>query len=110
MDGAHGALVTAVSPKAFEQAFGTLRPRGTMSLVGLPPGSMSLPIFELVLKRITVRGSIVGTRQDLEEALAFAGSGAVSVHYSWDKLGNINDIFARMEAGKIDGRIVVNLQ
>jgi propanol-preferring alcohol dehydrogenase len=108
--GAHGALVTAVSPKAFEQAFDMLRSRGTMALVGLPPGKMSLPIFNMVLKRITVRGSIVGTRQDLEEALAFAGSGAVSAHFSWDNLENINDIFARMEDGKIDGRIVANLQ
>ena len=33
--GAHGALVTAVSPRAFEQAFDMLRSRGTMSLVGL---------------------------------------------------------------------------
>jgi propanol-preferring alcohol dehydrogenase len=110
VDGAHGALVTAVSPKAFEQAFDMLRSRGTMSLVGLPPGRMSLPIFNMVLKRITVRGSIVGTRQDLEEALAFAGSGAVSAHFSWDRLENINDIFARMADGRIDGRVVVNLQ
>jgi propanol-preferring alcohol dehydrogenase len=108
--GAHGALVTAVSPKAFEQAFRTLRPRGTMALVGLPPGSMSLPIFDLVLKRITVRGSIVGTRQDLEEALVFAGAGDVAAHFSWDTLDNINAIFDRMEQGKIDGRIVVRLQ
>jgi D-arabinose 1-dehydrogenase-like Zn-dependent alcohol dehydrogenase len=57
-----------------------------------------------------VRGSIVGTRQDLEEALAFAGSGAVSAHFSWDNLENINDIFARMEDGMVDGRIVANLQ
>jgi len=110
VDGAHGALVTAVSPKAFEQAFDMLRSHGTMSLVGLPPGRMSLPIFNMVLKRITVRGSIVGTRQDLEEALAFAGSGAVSAHFSWDQLENINDIFARMADGRIDGRIVVNLK
>ena len=109
-EGAHGALVTAVSPKAFEQAFGMLRSHGTMALVGLPPGTMSLPIFNLVLKRITVRGSIVGTRQDLDEALAFAGSGAVGVHFSWDKLENINAIFARMEEGQIDGRIVIDLQ
>jgi D-arabinose 1-dehydrogenase-like Zn-dependent alcohol dehydrogenase len=110
VNGAHGALVTAVSPKAFEQAFDMLRSHGTMSLVGLPPGTMALPIFYTVLKRITVRGSIVGTRQDLDEALSFAGSGAVSAHFSWDKLENINEIFARMEEGKIDGRIVVKMQ
>jgi alcohol dehydrogenase, propanol-preferring len=107
--GVHGALVTAVSPKAMEQAYGFLRSKGTMSLVGLPPGFISLPVFETVLKRITVRGSIVGTRQDLEESLQFAGEGKVASHFSWDKLEKINDIFHRMEEGKIDGRIVLDL-
>ncbi|PLK71903.1 alcohol dehydrogenase AdhP [Rhizobium sp. TH135] len=107
--GVHGALVTAVSPKAMEQAYGFLRSKGTMSLVGLPPGFISLPVFETVLKRITVRGSIVGTRQDLEESLQFAGEGKVASHFSWDKLENINAIFDRMKEGKIDGRIVLDL-
>ncbi|APF37400.1 D-arabinose 1-dehydrogenase, Zn-dependent alcohol dehydrogenase family [Chelatococcus sambhunathii] len=107
--GVHGVLVTAVSPAAFEQAFGVLRPHGTMALVGLPPGRFAMPIFDTVLKRITVRGSIVGTRQDLEEALAFAGDGAVAAHFSWDRLDNINDVFERMEAGAIDGRVVLDL-
>lgn len=107
--GVHGALVTAVSPTAFEQAFGVLRSHGTMALVGLPPGKFAMPIFDTVLKRVTVRGSIVGTRQDLEEALDFAGNGAVAAHFSWDRLENINAIFARMEAGGIDGRIVLRL-
>lgn len=109
LGGVHGVLVTAVSPAAFEQAFGVLRPHGTMALVGLPPGQFAMPIFDTVLKRITVRGSIVGTRQDLEEALEFAGSGAVEAHFSWEKLEDINDIFARMEKGKIDGRIVLQM-
>ncbi len=107
--GAHGVLVTAVSPKAMEQAYGFLRSKGTMALVGLPPGFISLPVFDTVLKRITVRGSIVGTRQDLEEALQFAGDGKVAAHFSWDRLDNINAIFERMEQGKIDGRIVLGL-
>jgi propanol-preferring alcohol dehydrogenase len=107
--GAHGVLVTAVSPTAFEQAFAMLRSHGTMSLVGLPPGRFALPIFETVLKRITVRGSIVGTRQDLEEALAFAGEGKVAAHFSWDELANINAIFERMARGGIDGRIVLRM-
>lgn len=107
--GVHGALVTAVSPKAMEQAYGFLRAKGTMSLVGLPPGFISLPVFDTVLKRITVRGSIVGTRQDLEESLVFAGEGKVASHFSWDRLENINQIFQRMEEGKIDGRIVLDL-
>lgn len=107
MGGVDGALVTAVSNAAFAQAVGMLKRGGFLSLVGLPPGDFPLPIFEVVLKRITVRGSIVGTRNDLREALAFAGEGKVASHFSWDKLENINAIFDKMKAGQIDGRIVL---
>lgn len=60
--GAHGVLVTAVSPKAFEQALGMVRRGGTVSLNGLPPGDFPLSIFDTVLNGVTVRGSIVGTQ------------------------------------------------
>jgi propanol-preferring alcohol dehydrogenase len=109
MGGVHGMLVTAVSNAAFGQAVGMLRRGGFMSLVGLPPGDFPLPIFEVVLKRITVRGSIVGTRNDLAEALDFAARGAVASHFTWDRLDNINAIFDRMKAGQIDGRIVLEI-
>jgi propanol-preferring alcohol dehydrogenase len=109
MGGVNGVLVTAVSNSAFSQAVGMLRRGGFMSLVGLPPGDFPLPIFEIVLKRITVRGSIVGTRNDLREALAFAGAGKVASHYSTDRLENINAIFDRMRAGRIDGRVVLEM-
>lgn len=60
--GAHGVLVTAPSQPAFAQGVGMLRRRGTLALVGLPPGSFELNIFDVVLTRKTVRGSIGGTR------------------------------------------------
>ncbi|MBN8491772.1 MAG: alcohol dehydrogenase AdhP [Burkholderiales bacterium] len=107
--GAHGVLVTAVSRAAFAQGIGMLHKRGTMSLVGLPPGDFALPIFDVVLNAKTVRGSIVGTRADLIESLAFAGDGLVKSHYSTDRLDNINAIFDRMKAGTIDGRVVMTL-
>jgi alcohol dehydrogenase, propanol-preferring len=107
--GADGVLVTAVSKKAFSQALGMLGKRGTMSLVGLPPGTFELDIFNTVLSRKTIRGSIVGTRMDLAECLQFAGDGKVKVHYSVEPLENINDIFARMRDNKIDGRIVMKV-
>ena len=109
MGGVHGVLVTAVSNAAFGQAVGMVRRGGFLSLNGLPPGDFPLPIFEVVLKRITIRGSIVGTRNDLAESLAFAAEGKVSSHFSWDELDNINAIFDRMRAGQIDGRIVLRI-
>lgn len=107
--GAHGALVTAVSPPAFAQALGMLRKRGTLSMVGLPPGGFELPIFDVVLNAKTVRGSIVGTRLDLLEALRFAGDGRVAAHYSIDSLDNINTVFGAMKQGRIAGRVVLQI-
>jgi len=80
-----------------------------MALVGLPPGSFPLDIFETVLMRKTIRGSIVGTRLDLAECLQFAGDGKVKVHYSVEPLEAINDIFGRMRNNKIDGRVVMRI-
>jgi propanol-preferring alcohol dehydrogenase len=107
--GAHGALVTAVSPKAFGQAQGMLRRGGTLVLNGLPPGDFPLPIFDTVLNGITIRGSIVGSRLDLQESLDFAGDGKVKATVSTDKLENINDVFQRMIEGQIEGRVVLDM-
>ena len=106
--GANGILVTAVSPPAFAQALQMVRRKGTVSLVGLPPGEFATPIFDVVLKRITVRGSIVGTRRDLDEAIAFATSGKVHSQITKARLDDINDIFDRLAHGKIEGRMVLD--
>ncbi|WP_055046747.1 alcohol dehydrogenase AdhP [Devosia sp. A16] len=106
--GAHGVLVTAVSPPAFGQALQLVRRRGTVSLVGLPPGDFPTSIFDVVLKRITLRGSIVGSRRDLDEAVAFALEGKIKAHITKAPLGDINAIFSRLAAGKVDGRMVLD--
>ncbi|MGI4837963.1 MAG: alcohol dehydrogenase AdhP [Janthinobacterium lividum] len=108
--GAHGALVTAVSPIAFKQAIGMTRRGGTIALNGLPPGDFPISIFDMVLNGTTVRGSIVGTRQDLQEALDFAGEGKVKATVSTEKLENVNAVFDRMREGQIEGRVVIDLQ
>ncbi len=108
--GAQGVLVTAVSPKAFEQALGMVGRGGTLSLNGLPPGEFPLSIFETVLNGVTIRGSIVGTRLDLQEALDFAGQGKVKATVETETLDNINDVFARMHKGDIQGRVVLDFE
>jgi propanol-preferring alcohol dehydrogenase len=74
----------------------------------LPPGEFPTPIFDVVLKRITVRGSIVGTRRDLDEAIAFAAEGKVHAEIAKAPLGDINKVFDQMKSGKIDGRMVLD--
>lgn len=105
--GAHGVLVTAVHPQAFGQAIGMARRGGTIVFVGLPPGDFPAPIFDIVLKRLTIRGSIVGTRQDMVEALDFYARGLIHPTISKRSLGDINEIFDEMKEGAIDGRVVI---
>ncbi|HUX70419.1 MAG TPA: alcohol dehydrogenase AdhP [Cellulomonadaceae bacterium] len=105
--GAHGVLVTAVHPSAFGQAIGMARRGGTIVFNGLPPGDFPAPIFEIVLKGLTVRGSIVGTRQDLEEALDFYARGQIHPTVSTRGLDEINTVFDEMKHGAIDGRVVI---
>lgn len=105
--GAHGVLVTAVHPDAFGQAIGMTRRRGTIVFNGLPPGEFPAPIFEIVLKRLTIRGSIVGTRRDMEEALEFYSRGLIHPTFSKRPLEDINAVFDEMIHGKIEGRVVI---
>ena len=105
--GAHGVLVTAVSTIAFKQAVGMLRRGGTCVLAGLPPGEFPVSIFDVVLNRYTIRGSIVGTRLDLEEALAFAAEGKVKATIETLGLESINDVFNRLRTGQVNGRVVL---
>lgn len=107
--GAHGVLVTAVSTPAFSQALSIVRRKGTVSLVGLPPGEFGTPIFDVVLKRITLRGSIVGTRKDMAEAIDFATQGKVRATISHRRLEDINEVFDGLRAGTINGRIVLDV-
>ncbi len=56
----------------------------------LPPEAMSLDIPRLVLDGIQVVGSLVGTRQDLQEAFQFAAEGKVVPKVTMRPLEDIN--------------------
>lgn len=105
--GAGGVLVTAVHPAAFGQAIGMTRRGGTIVFHGLPPGEFPAPIFDIVLKAITIRGSIVGTRQDMVEALDFYARGLIHPTVHTRPLEEVNQIFDELREGKVDGRAVI---
>jgi uncharacterized protein (DUF779 family) len=91
--GTDGVLVTAVHPRAFGQAIGMARRGGTITFNGLPPGDFPAPIFDTVLKGLTIRGSIVGTRQDMVEALDFYSRGKIRPTVHTRRLDEINAVF-----------------
>jgi propanol-preferring alcohol dehydrogenase len=112
LGGADVAIVLAVMPKVFEQAFASLRRGGRLVCVGLPPetdGPMALPIFPTVLKGITVVGSIVGTRQDLAEVFELHARGRTRVVAESRKLDEVNEAIDEVLSGGTTARIVFEL-
>lgn len=106
--GAHGVLITAPSLPAFKQGVQMTRRRGTCALVGLPPGEFPTPLFDVVANCITIRGSFVGTREDMAECLKFAAEGKVKADIELQPLASINKIFERLETGDVPSRVVLD--
>jgi alcohol dehydrogenase, propanol-preferring len=107
LGGADAAVVLAVAPKAFEQAFASLRRGGTLSLVALPAeNKMQLPIFETVLNGITVVGSIVGTRLDLRKVFDLHAAGKTRVVREERPLDEIERAMDDVLQGDVPARIV----
>ena len=76
--GSDAAIVFTAAPAAIPQAFRALKRNGTLVLVGLAAGSSyELPLIDTVLKGITIRGSYLGTRNDLARVFALAGEGVL---------------------------------
>jgi len=111
LGGADAAISLAVSPKAFEQAYSSLRRGGTLVFVGLPADNfIQLPIFETVLNGTQVRGSIVGTRVDLQEVFELHTAGKTEVVYEKRQLEQVNEAIKEVESGQVKARLVFDLQ
>jgi len=106
--GAHGVLITAPSLPAFRQGIEMTRRTGTCVLVGLPPGDFPVPLFDVVAKCITIRGSFVGTREDMAECLALTASGKVTADIELSRLASINDVLERLAHDQVASRVVID--
>src|SRR5450755_3206662 len=108
LGGADQAIALAVSSRAFEQAYGSLRRGGKLVFVALPADNeVTLPIFETVLNGITIVGSIVGTRTDLREVFELHAAGKTRVIRETRPLDQVNEAIADVEAGRVPARIVL---
>ena len=107
LGGADVAIALAASPRSFEQAFASLRRGGRLVCVALPAdGTMAVPIFDTVLKGISVIGSIVGTRKDLAEVFQLHAAGRTKVVTETRKLESVNDCFDEVLSGQVPARLV----
>jgi propanol-preferring alcohol dehydrogenase len=104
------AVVTVPSPAAIQAAHEALNPNGRLVIVGLPADNIvRLPVFETVLRGISVIGSLVGTRNDLAECFDLHARGRTKVVAESRALEEVNDCFEEVLAGKVPARLVFDL-
>lgn len=86
-----------------------VRPRGTVVCIGLPAGAyLRAPVFESVIKMVTIKGSYVGNRKDTAEALEFFRRGVINSPFKTVGLSELQKVYDLMHAGKIAGRYVLD--
>ncbi|KAM5354545.1 hypothetical protein ACJ41O_001192 [Fusarium nematophilum] len=111
--GAHAVVVCTASNKAYGQSVDLLRFNGTVVCVGVPEGNL-VPMaganpFSLITQQKTIVGSSVGNQHEALEVLGFAARGIVKPHFETKKMEDLTQIFKDMHAGKLQGRIVLDL-
>lgn len=105
--GADAAIVLTGSPIAIQQAFRSLKRGGILITCGLSTNQYELPIVDTVLKGLSIRGSYLGTRADLEEVFRLADSGIGQAHIEEHPLDETPALLEKMRQGAILGRAVI---
>ncbi|MCJ1419136.1 alcohol dehydrogenase [Xylographa parallela] len=107
--GPHAVILVAVSEKPFQQASEYVRPRGTVVAIGLPAGAfLKAPVFETVIRCVTIKGSYVGNRKDTAEAIEFFRRGVIKAPFKVIGMSELQKVYDMMHAGNILGRYVVD--
>jgi propanol-preferring alcohol dehydrogenase len=107
--GAHGVLATAPAAKALEQSVRMLRRGGTCILIGIPKEPLPLNVFDMVIKGLNVRGSLIGSRNDLREALQLVSEAKVTPIVEHRPLDEVNEAVGAMRRRQVKGRVVLRM-
>jgi alcohol dehydrogenase, propanol-preferring len=105
--GAHVAIVTSAAKSAYDLAFASLRPTGTLLVVGLPAENLSFPAILMAAGEVRIQASAVGTRQNLREVLGMAAAGKIRCHVNSHPLESVNEVLEQLRRGQVSGRIAL---
>lgn len=109
--GVEACLIVASKLAAFELGLKLVKNGGLFVAVGLPAlseGTFPVLPFNLVLKDITLIGSLVGTVDEMRELVQLAADGKVKTHVGRTaNLSEINQVLEELEKGSFTGRAII---
>ncbi|KAH7174472.1 chaperonin 10-like protein [Fusarium flagelliforme] len=109
--GAKAVVVTATAAAAYQKAFDMLGPFGTLMSVSLLPEEAKIAFHPtwFIDNGWTIKGSSVGTRADILEALQFVKRRLVIPQIKWAELEDIESLMEKMSQGQLEGKYVMRL-
>lgn len=105
--GVHVALVTSAAKSAYNMAFSSVRPTGTLLVVGLPADDLCFAPILMAASEINIRASAVGTRKDLRELLDIASAGKLHLQVTTRSIEEINHVLDQLRLAQISGRVIL---
>lgn len=102
-------LNTVAAPHDLDAFFALLRRDGTMTLVGAPATPHPSPqVFNLILKRRRLAGSLIGGIPETQEMLDFCAEHGIVADIEMIRAGQINEAYERMLKGDVRYRFVID--
>ena len=100
---------TVSAPHDYNAALRTLRPRGTMVLVGAPPTPTPLKAFSLISGGTRLAGSLIGGITETQEMLDHCGRHGVVSEIERIPIQRINEAYERVLRSDVRYRFVIDL-
>jgi alcohol/geraniol dehydrogenase (NADP+) len=100
-------LSTVSADQDWQALVNSLRPKGTLCIVGVPPSPISLQAFPLISGQKAVAGSPIGSPRDLHEMLDVAARHGVKAITERFAMAKANDAIAKAKKGKVRYRAVL---
>jgi uncharacterized zinc-type alcohol dehydrogenase-like protein len=87
-----------------------LRLDGTMILLGVPPETPQLQVFNLIGKRRRVAGSLIGGIKETQEMLDYCAENNIMSDVEVIPMSEINNAYERILKGDVHYRFVIDLK
>ena len=82
---------------------------GTLVQVGAPPQQLPVAVFQLIFKRRTFAGSLIGGIPETQEMLDFCGKHNIMADIELISIDKINEAYERMIRSDVKYRFVIDL-
>lgn len=99
----------ASAPHALDPYLALLRLDGTMTLVGLPEKPPVLSAFDLIGRRVSVAGSMIGGMPETQEMLNYCGRHNITADVEVIPIQKINEAYERMLKQDVKYRFVIDM-